>query len=180
MTEKTIVTEKDEILMLDILYTYSFNQIDNRKNVKRHTETKSLYLLQATAVLLALFSLIDLDATGTVFAPRVIEVFSGIFYFLMAYTVFTLLISLNDSLFNSNKNIEKLSEVQNPLDLYNLIGRESLDSIAFKLTLIASCNECIHALDLLIERKNSLFNNALMGFSLSMATILLMLFGMVL
>lgn len=180
MTEETIVTEEDEIIMLDSLYTYSFNQIDNRKNVKRHTETKSLYLLQATAVLLTLFSLIDLDATGTVFSPRAIEVFSGIFYFLIAYTVFILLISLNDSLFNSNKNIERLSEVQNPLDLYNLIRSNSLNSINFKLTLIASCDDCIKALDLVIERKNSLFNKALIGFSLSMATILLMLFGMVL
>lgn len=170
--ENNQIVCKNEII--DEIYKHSINQLENTKQIKRHVEIKSLYLLQATAILLTLFSALGPHSNNTVNI-----FFEIIFYFVIVGTVIILLLSLNDTLINGNieNNNKTFKEIEYPLTLLYKFNKEEIEVYEYKVALIKNNDECLRVLDNIIKVKARRFELGLIGFTTSMiiVTILLLL-----
>jgi len=93
------IRDKKENELYKEIYTYANNKLEQLHERKRHIEIKSLYVLQATAVVVTLFTAL-LNYCGEL--PEQLSWLSSLgifsFYVVVAITIFFLISSLNDGI----------------------------------------------------------------------------------
>ncbi|MEG0563181.1 hypothetical protein [Anaerorhabdus sp.] len=155
------------------IYDYSFSNLEGLKNSKRHLEIKSLYVLQATALLLTLFLALDNSATSVV-----LICLKMVFYLVIAFTVLLLLLGLNDSIL-SIFGLNKDGLQRQTLDPETILisAKSNNDSLnQYQTNFIIDNTHCHKNLSKLIDVKAKLFNLSLFGFTSSMFIVILMAF----
>lgn len=85
------------------LYEYSKCKLNSLMERKRHVETKSLYVLQASAVLVTLFTAL---MGGMANKNIIIIIMEILFYTLILFSMFSLLVSLDDNIVSWVKHKE--------------------------------------------------------------------------
>lgn len=122
------------------LYEYSKYKLNSLMERKRHIETKSLYVLQASAVLVTLFTALMGSRANK---NNIIIIMETIFYALILFSMISLLISLDDTVVSwfkhkkdkANNNYLDTPEVKDIEDTlqynYDLLRYYSLMTDAF-------------------------------------------------
>lgn len=87
--------KEEEKLYYKEIYDYSLHELDSLYERKRHIEIKSLYTLQASAIVITLFSTL-IKFTDIPSYISIILIFA--FYCVMVFGVFLLLLSLKDTI----------------------------------------------------------------------------------
>lgn len=95
--EKQQGTSEEELL--SEIYTYSKEKLSELHERKRHIEIKTLYVLQASVIIVTLFTILlkYCDKFTGIFVT-ISHVFIGIFYIVLTLSVIVLLFALNDNI----------------------------------------------------------------------------------
>lgn len=160
-----------ERLKLKELYDYSINMLKNTTERQYHYDIKSLYLLQATAVLAALFlGLVNNDTKETI---QVVLIF--IIYLSLFFTFIFLLKSLGGDklmIFGGDKHRVKSTLLPNKIMENEMFIKNSIDEHYKQL--INDYSDSIESIEELIEKKHSAYINGLVGFIIAVTTIILL------
>ena len=131
------IDHKNEYEVKKDLYEYSKYKLNSLMERKRHIETKSLYVLQASAVLVTLYTAL-MGRIGS--KNNIIIIIETVFYILILLSILLLLASLDDTIVswfkhkkdkNKNNNVDK-SEVKDE-DSSNYLDTPEVKDIEYTL-----------------------------------------------
>jgi len=156
------------------LYNYAVKKLEMRHESKRHVEIKSLYILQASTVLITLFTglLAYSDNVNQCFKIPIL-ILKFLFYILAALSILSLLISLDDTIANWFKKgkdglYQDTLEADEILDAINKHNKSFFDNIIIDLSKSSkSANRIIEVKDRFMK-----FGMRLFIFSLAVLVIL--------
>lgn len=168
VSPKTVV----DIEILREIYATSINCKDDAQNRKQHSEIKSLYLLQAVAILISIFGLDSVQKNITN-----LQTFKILFYILVGLTLFFLLCCLNDSIlamFTGDEN-DLMQILLSPSRILEKSIEENVDINKHLEKSIKDNSKCIDSIEKLNNVKSRLFKWGLTTFIF--AIFILILFG---
>ena len=154
------------------IYSSSINCKDDAQKRKQHLEIKSLYLLQAVAILISIFGL---DSVQKNIAN--LQTFKILFYILVGLTLLFLLCCLNDSIlemFTGDKN-DLMQVLISPSQILEKSIEGNVDINEHLKRSIKDNSKCINSIEKLNKVKSRLFKWGLTAFIFSIS--ILILFG---
>jgi hypothetical protein len=164
---------KDDILKE--IYDYSLKELEIVLERKHHLEIKSLYVLQPTAVLIALFlGFIDKMGNDIIGVQEIqVIILRDCFYVTIVITLILLLLALNDSIINYfSKGTDGLfSDLPLPNTILENHSNDTLQD--FQGNIIKNVSNSIESTINIISLKVSLFYWALFSFIFSIVTLIL-------
>lgn len=169
MTEEANRTTKREEAKLKEIYDFGLKSLDTKLERKHHFEIKTLYILQATAILITLFVGFQDKISDKLTAVQQMNFifFRNSFYIAIGITLLSLLGSLFDAIFT------KFIDFKSPKTLVE--HYRNYDKITYYEQQIEYFTKSIDSVDKIISQKVVVFNIGILFFFI--AIILLISIG---
>lgn len=160
--------DKDKIKEI---YDYALNLLDIKLERKHHLEIKSLYVLQATAILITLFLGFKDKIGNGLNSNQLVQfiVLRDLFFISVGVTLVSLLLALLDKIVSGAEAFCDLPSPETILDEY-----PDDTNTQYQEQIIRNTSDSIDSADGLIKNKIKLFNIGLILFIVSIGDLILM------